>query len=72
MNAAFNRRLGDQIACSETTGSGPVSWSGGMVQCSYNSRAGTALSWTRNADLLVGVVSGSDVGSLYNWWLTAR
>jgi hypothetical protein len=72
MNAAFNRRLGDPIACSETTGPGPVSWSVGMVQCSHNSRAGTALSWTRNADLLVGVVSGSDVGSLYNWWLTAR
>lgn len=72
MNAAFDKRLGEPIACSETTGPGPVSWPGGMVQCSYNSRAGTALSWTRNADLLVGVVSGPDVGTLYNWWLTAR
>lgn len=72
MNNAFNKRLGDPIACSETTGAGPVAWPGGMVQCSYNSRAGTALSWTRDADLLVGVVSGTDVGSLYNWWLTAR
>lgn len=72
MNTVFTRRLGDPIACSETTGAGPVAWPGGMVQCSHNSRAGTALSWTRDTDLLVVVASGPDVASLYNWWLTAR
>lgn len=72
MDAVFSKRLGDPIACSDTTGPGPVAWPGGMVECSYNSRAGTALKWTRAADLLVVVASGTDVASLYNWWLTAR
>ncbi|MFI5510027.1 hypothetical protein ACIA48_21380 [Mycobacterium sp. NPDC051804] len=72
LNSVFSRKLGDPIACSEGTGPGPVAWDGGMVVCSYNSRSGNALMWTKTADLLVVVASGRDTASLYDWWLSAR
>jgi hypothetical protein len=77
LNNTFDNYVnsGAPLACPGTTDPGPTAWQSGMVVCSTArgpSEGAPMLSWTKAGDLLVVSAMGSDLDSLYAWWLTAR
>jgi serine/threonine kinase PknH len=74
LNKAFNQ-YGSAIPCPGTTDPGPIPWQGGMMKCThdiYPQTSGFALTWTKDADLVLANVDGADLTDLYGWWLSAR
>lgn len=71
---AIYAHSGAALACPGAADPGPTAWPGGMVVCSAArgpNEGAPMLSWTRDADLLAVSASGSDLASLYAWWLAA-
>lgn len=74
LSQAFNQ-YGAPIPCPGTTDPAPVPWQGGTMKCThdiYPQTSGFALTWTRDADLVLVNVDGADLTDLYGWWLAAR
>jgi serine/threonine-protein kinase len=66
---------GSPLACPGQVDPGPIGWQNGLVVCTTArgpSEGAPTLTWTKSADLLLVSVTGSDIASLYAWWLTAR
>lgn len=78
LDVVFNQAAssGDPTACPGASAAGPAAWPGGMVACTIlNGGPGHGspmVSWTNAADALMVAARGTDLGSLYSWWLTAR
>jgi hypothetical protein len=77
LTEAFQRYAssGSPLPCPGQVDPGPIGWQNGLVVCTTArgpSDGAPTLSWTKSADLLAVSATGTDIASLYSWWLTAR
>lgn len=66
---------GSPLACPGQVDPGAIGWQNGLVVCTTGrgpSEGAPTLTWTKSADLLLVSATGTDIASLYAWWLTAR